>query len=109
VAVTSPDGLAAAFTVADGDGGGRRLVALAGGTDRWVTDGRPTESGPRGITGAPPDVYVRPYVGTAVDPAAMQAYLDWEHGLPAQLEADGTHRFTVWDGAALRPGHPAAR
>jgi hypothetical protein len=25
----------------------------------------------------------------------MQAYLDWEHGLVAQLERDGTRGFTV--------------
>jgi hypothetical protein len=28
----------------------------------------------------------------------MQAYLDWEYGLVAQLARDGTHRFRV-----LRP------
>jgi hypothetical protein len=28
----------------------------------------------------------------------MQAYLDWEHGLVAQLERDGTHRFRVLGG-----------
>jgi hypothetical protein len=43
----------------------------------------------------PVDVYRRPYEGTGVDPGAMQAYLDWEHGLVAQLERDGTHGFTV--------------
>ncbi|CKV18274.1 Predicted metal-dependent enzyme of the double-stranded beta helix superfamily [Mycobacterium tuberculosis] len=25
----------------------------------------------------------------------MQAYLDWEYGLVAQLERDGTHHFSV--------------
>jgi hypothetical protein len=29
------------------------------------------------------------------DPVVMQAYLDWEHGLVAQLRRDGTHGFTV--------------
>jgi hypothetical protein len=43
----------------------------------------------------PVDVYRRPYEGTDVDPAVMQAYLDWEHGLVSQLERDGTHGFTV--------------
>jgi hypothetical protein len=41
------------------------------------------------------DVYRRPYEGTDVDPVAMQVYLDWEHGLVAQLGRDGTHGFTV--------------
>lgn len=30
-----------------------------------------------------------------VDPAAMEAYLQWEYGLVAQLERDGTHGFGV--------------
>ena len=41
------------------------------------------------------DVYRRPYEGTATDPAVMRAYLDWEYGLVAQLERDGTHHFRV--------------
>jgi hypothetical protein len=41
------------------------------------------------------DVYKRPYEGTDNAAAAMQAYLEWEYGLVAQLERDGTHGFTV--------------
>lgn len=39
--------------------------------------------------------YRRPYEGTDHKEAAMQAYLDWEYGLVAQLERDGTHGFYV--------------
>lgn len=39
--------------------------------------------------------YRRPYEGTDNPRAAMQAYLDWEYGLVAQLDRDGTHRFRV--------------
>ena len=39
--------------------------------------------------------YRRPYEGTNVDEAAMQAYLDWEYGLVEQLRRDGTHGFFV--------------
>ena len=39
--------------------------------------------------------YRRPYEGTDAPPTAMQAYLDWEIGLVAQLEPDGTHGFRV--------------
>ncbi|MET0675323.1 MAG: rhodanese-like domain-containing protein [Bradyrhizobium sp.] len=39
--------------------------------------------------------YRRPYEGTNVDPAAMQAYLDWEYGLVEQLRRDATHGFFV--------------
>ncbi|MDO9062867.1 MAG: rhodanese-like domain-containing protein, partial [Bradyrhizobium sp.] len=39
--------------------------------------------------------YRRPYEGTDVDMAAMQAYLDWEYGLVEQLRRDATHGFFV--------------
>ena len=39
--------------------------------------------------------YRRPYEGTEVSKAAMQAYLDWEYGLVEQLRRDGTHGFVV--------------
>ena len=39
--------------------------------------------------------YKRPYEGTDNPASAMQAYLDWEYGLVAQLERDGTHGFRV--------------
>lgn len=39
--------------------------------------------------------YRRPYEGTDAPAEAMQAYLDWEFGLVAQLAADGTHHFKV--------------
>jgi hypothetical protein len=43
----------------------------------------------------PPRRYRRPYEGRENPLAAMQAYLDWEYGLVAQLARDGTHRFKV--------------
>jgi rhodanese-related sulfurtransferase len=39
--------------------------------------------------------YRRPYEGTDVGTAAMQAYLDWEYGLVEQLRRDATHGFFV--------------
>ena len=51
-------------------------------------DGAPPPRGPEGR-------YKRPYEGTDNKQAAMQAYLDWEYGLVAQLQADGTHGFFV--------------
>ena len=53
------------------------------------------KAGPGEMLSAPVDVYRRPYEGTGVGAAAMQAYLDWEHGLVAQLGRDGTHGFAV--------------
>jgi hypothetical protein len=106
--LTSPDGYLAAFAAAEvaaarvaaagvaaaGPGGGE-VLALDGGTDGWARSGRPLESGPGRLLSPDVDVYRRPYEGTAADPAAMQAYLDWEYGLVAQLERDGTHHFHV--------------
>jgi hypothetical protein len=39
--------------------------------------------------------YKRPYEGTDNPKAAMQAYLEWEYGLVAQLARDGSHGFYV--------------
>ena len=39
--------------------------------------------------------YRRPYEGTDIAERAMQAYLEWEYGLVAQLRRDGTHGFYV--------------
>ncbi len=99
--MTSADGALAAFAAGDLPGPVRaRTVVLAGGTAGWADSGRPLQAGPGAMLSAPDDVYRRPYEGTDVDPAAMQAYLDWEYGLVAQLKRDGTHGFTVLTGPA---------
>jgi rhodanese-related sulfurtransferase len=94
--LTSADGMLARFAAAGlPQRPGTPVLVLAGGTDGWARTGRPLHSGPGEMLSPPVDVYRRPYEGTGVDPAAMQAYLDWEYGLIAQLERDGTHGFTV--------------
>jgi rhodanese-related sulfurtransferase len=60
----------------------------------------PIEDGSAGSSEAPPargpeGRYRRPYEGTDHPAAAIQAYLDWEHGLVDQLARDGTHGFFV--------------
>jgi rhodanese-related sulfurtransferase len=72
-----------------------RVLALAGGTQGWARSGRALASGRGELLSPALDVYRRPYEGTGVDPAVMQAYLDWEYGLVAQLGRDGTHGFRV--------------
>jgi rhodanese-related sulfurtransferase len=70
---------------------GWEVYVLDGGLDGPLEtgpDGAPTPRGPEGR-------YKRPYEGTDNAATAMQAYLDWEYGLVAQLEADGTHGFFV--------------
>ena len=100
--LTSADGILAAFAAADvpqrAPAVQAAVTVLAGGTAGWARSGRPLAAGPGEMLSPPVDVYRRPYEGTDVDPAVMQAYLDWEHGLVAQLERDATHGFTVLTG-----------
>jgi rhodanese-related sulfurtransferase len=93
--LTSSDGYLAAWAAADLWLPGTEVAVLAGGTEGWARSGRPLESGDGDMLSPAADVYRRPYEGTDVDPGVMQAYLDWEHGLVAQLGRDGTHSFTV--------------
>jgi hypothetical protein len=51
------------------------------------------EAGEQRLASPRTDRYRRPYEGTDNAQAAMQAYLDWEFGLVAQLKRDGTHHF----------------
>jgi len=71
------------------------VLVLEGGNAAWTKAGLELEKGPSHLASPPLDRYKRPYEGTSVDPAAMQAYLDWEFGLVEQLGKDGTHHFWV--------------
>ncbi len=71
------------------------VLVLSGGNKFWIAAGLDIEKGPTHLASPPLDRYKRPYEGTSVDPAAMQAYLDWEFGLVEQLGKDGTHHFWV--------------
>lgn len=71
------------------------VFVLEGGTAAWVEAGLPVEQGETRLAVPRTDRYRRPYEGTDNAAAAMQAYLDWEFGLIAQLDRDGTHFFEV--------------
>ena len=97
IVLASPDGVGAAFAAAELIAAGLPARILAGGTEAWQRAGHTLETGldtGRALSVAD-DVYKRPYEGTDNAEAAMQAYLDWEFGLVAQLERDGTHGFSV--------------
>jgi rhodanese-related sulfurtransferase len=70
---------------------GWEVFVLDGGYGRALQLG-PPEVWPRPD---PSHRYRRPYEGTDVNAAAMQAYLDWEYGLVDQLRRDATHGFFV--------------
>jgi rhodanese-related sulfurtransferase len=71
------------------------VLVLAGGNAAWFGAGLAAESGETRLATPRTDRYRRPYEGTDAPAQAMQAYLDWEYGLVAQLGRDGTHHFSV--------------
>ncbi|PCF95535.1 rhodanese-related sulfurtransferase [Vreelandella nigrificans] len=72
-----------------------KVVVLKGGNAAWRKAGLSEEAGSGDALSPLIDRYRRPYEGTDNPKEAMQAYLDWEFGLVAQLEKDGTHGFQV--------------
>jgi hypothetical protein len=70
---------------------GWEIYVLEGGYDRAL------EMEPPKVLPKPDPAhrYRRPYEGTGVNTAAMQAYLDWEYGLVEQLRRDASHGFFV--------------
>ena len=61
----------------------------------WIATEPQLDEAQKQRAAAPGGRYRRPYEGTDNPSAAMQAYLDWEYGLVAQLARDGTHGFRV--------------
>ncbi len=74
---------------------GVEVVWLEGGNAAWVAAGGKLQTGEHQLAVARVDRYRRPYEGTNNPVQAMQGYLDWEFGLVAQLDRDGTHHFRV--------------
>ncbi|MFM0336048.1 rhodanese-related sulfurtransferase [Paraburkholderia fungorum] len=74
---------------------GKPVQVLSGGTNAWIEAGLPVESGESRLASPRIDRYRRPYEGTDNPREAMNAYLEWEYGLVAQLARDGTHGFRV--------------
>lgn len=74
---------------------GKPVQVLSGGTAAWIEAGLPVESGEARLASPRIDRYRRPYEGTDNAREAMNAYLEWEYGLVAQLGRDGTHGFRV--------------
>jgi len=94
IVLTSSDGLLARVALSDA----RSLTsadvqALEGGTERWIAEGRPLESGLDHTVGAVDDVWYKPYEHRGAPEQFMRNYLTWEVALVEQLERDGTTRF----------------
>jgi rhodanese-related sulfurtransferase len=71
------------------------VAVLEGGNAAWYDAGFATQTGDGRLASPRIDRYRRPYEGTDNPREAMQAYLDWEFGLVAQLARDATHGFEV--------------
>ena len=94
--LTSPDGFLALHARAEVAALTDAPVrVLLGGTAAWQNAGQPLESHPGRYASPAIDVYKRPYEGTNNRPDAMQAYIDWELRLVAQLANDGISNFHV--------------
>ena len=74
---------------------GKPVLVLEGGNAAWRAANLPTAQGAQQLLSPAIDRYRRPYEGTDIEASVMQAYLDWEYGLVAQLDRDGTHGFRV--------------
>ena len=97
VVIASPDGVLAAYAVAEVQAIAPAPVrALAGGTDAWKQAGRPLDRDRTVPSDAECiDFYLRPYDRNSGVEEAMQAYLSWEIDLVHEIERDGTVRFGV--------------
>jgi rhodanese-related sulfurtransferase len=93
--VTSPDGITASWAAADIAAMGRQVSVIEGGTSAWQNAGLAMEMGMSQLASTPDDVFMRPYDGTAAEgvEAAMNAYLNWELELVAQIKRPGGTRF----------------
>jgi rhodanese-related sulfurtransferase len=74
---------------------GKPVQVLAGGTAAWIAAGHAAAHGTAQLASEAQDRYRRPYEGTDNPVQAMNAYLEWEYGLVAQLARDASHGFKV--------------
>ena len=96
IVLTSRDGAEALFALGDAKAATRREVrVLEGGTRAWAAAGLALEVDGHSLISGADDVYKRPYEGTDNAAAAMQAYIDWELHLVAQLANDSICNFHV--------------
>lgn len=96
--LTCDDGRASRYAVAElrqWVRPGVEVYWLPGGNASWIAQGFSTQQGESYVASPRIDKYRRPYEGSGHSAQAMQAYLDWEHGLVEQLRKDGTHGFKV--------------
>jgi len=92
VLITSPDGVLARSVAAELAARlDHEVRAIRGGTDAWIAEGLPAQSGDEGVLTGDDDHWYSPYAhkDLAARDTGFRAYLDWELGLISQLEREG--------------------
>ena len=96
IVLTSRDGAEALLALSDAKAATHREIrVLIDGTRAWTAAGLALEADRHSLISGADDVYKRPYEGTDNAAAAMQAYIDWELHLVAQLANDSVSNFHV--------------
>lgn len=93
VVVTSSDGVLASAVAAELAWRSKRPVQhLLGGTRAWKAQGLPLATGAEGVLTGDDDQSISPYLfdDLSARDRGFREYLDWELGLVAQLERDGS-------------------
>lgn len=93
IVLTSPDGVLAAVAAAElAWRTGRPVRYLLGGTRAWQAQGLPLARGADGVLTGDDDQSISPYLfdDLSARDQGFRDYLDWELGLVAQLERDGS-------------------
>jgi len=93
VVLTSSDGVLAGAVAAElAWRTGRPVRYLLGGTRSWAAQGLPLATGAQGVLTGDDDQSISPYLfeDLAARDQGFREYLDWELGLVAQLEREGS-------------------
>jgi rhodanese-related sulfurtransferase len=95
---TSEDGTLAHLAAKDlkHQGFEPEILVLDGGTMAWINAGLPTSTGMERPVSELYDTWYMPYMHPDAPEQAKRIYLEWEYGLVAQIERDGTAKFRTF-------------
>ena len=96
--LTSEDGVLAHFAANDLKVSGfkHKVLVLEGGTKAWIDAGQPTSNGMERAISESDDTWFQPYMDPNAPDEAKRAYFEWEYGLVAQVERDGTAKYRMF-------------